>query len=269
MRRSGRATFLAALAALCLWLAAPAAADAGERGPGKYSGVVIYDRWGGCTLYSGIYVMYVSEKVKGKLCDYPGKSVQIDARDVDQPINPGDGLIKDLVYLGPAPAARNWVPLDGLKLRAVPASKDGETPSIDICVRNEGDKEVTVLSSELCPTLLAKNPDKRGPSDGPSFALVTRQAFLIGGEEPRTAGKGIAQGGEYSWTIGEALPRTFPLKPGEERRVRITFEMPEGEYDFLAGYGGGVHEGKGLASNLIAFDVGKGGKATFVKVPGR
>ena len=36
--------------------------EAGLRAPGKYSGVVIFDRWDGCTLYSGIYVMYVSEK---------------------------------------------------------------------------------------------------------------------------------------------------------------------------------------------------------------
>src|SRR5262245_60482041 len=75
----------ASMLVLCL---PPRPAEAGIRGPGKYSGVVVYDRWGGCTLYSGVYVMYVSEKVKGKLCDYPGKSVQVDAREVLQLINP-------------------------------------------------------------------------------------------------------------------------------------------------------------------------------------
>jgi hypothetical protein len=32
-------------------------ADAGIRATGKYSGVVIYDRWGGCILFSGVYLM--------------------------------------------------------------------------------------------------------------------------------------------------------------------------------------------------------------------
>ena len=30
------------------------------RGPGKYNGVVIFDRWDGCHLYSGAYVMEIS-----------------------------------------------------------------------------------------------------------------------------------------------------------------------------------------------------------------
>ena len=46
---------------------------AGERGSGKYSGVVIFDRWGGCTLYSGIYVMYISEGVKEQLRPEAGR----------------------------------------------------------------------------------------------------------------------------------------------------------------------------------------------------
>jgi hypothetical protein len=59
------------------------------------------------------------------------------------------------------------------------------------------------------------------------------------------------------------------LKPKEKRTVTITFDLPEGEYDFLAGYGGGVHAGKGIASNLVAFDVSPKGKVTIVKVKGR
>jgi hypothetical protein len=250
---------------LCL---PPCTADAGERGPGKYSGVVVYDRWGGCTLYSGIYVMYVSEKVKGKLREYGGTSVRIDAKEVSQPMNPGDGLITDLAYLGAAPPAQNWVVLDRLSLQAVPASQEGEKPAIDIVVKNRGDRDITVFSAELAPTLLAKNPGV-AVSDGPSFALITRQGFLVGGAEPRTKGSGVHGGQPYAWKADAALPQQFALKPGEERKVRVTFELPAGEYDFLAGYGGGVHEGKGLASNLVAFDVARDGKAKFVKVPGR
>ena len=46
---------------------------AGILGPGKYSGVVVFDRWDGCILYRGTYVLYVSENVKEKLRDYDGQ----------------------------------------------------------------------------------------------------------------------------------------------------------------------------------------------------
>jgi hypothetical protein len=77
-------------------------APAGIRAPGKYSGVVFYDRWGGCILFSGIYLMYISEDVKDTLRSYEGKAIEINAREVIQPINPGDGLIKELEVVGPA-----------------------------------------------------------------------------------------------------------------------------------------------------------------------
>jgi hypothetical protein len=45
-------------------------------GPGKNSGLVVFDRWGGSILYSGIYVMYVSESTKEKLREHIGKSIR-------------------------------------------------------------------------------------------------------------------------------------------------------------------------------------------------
>jgi len=66
---------------------------AGIRASGKYSGVVFYDRWDNCILFNGVYLMYISEAVKEKLRPYRGQSVEINATDVYQPVNPGDGLI--------------------------------------------------------------------------------------------------------------------------------------------------------------------------------
>jgi len=91
--------------------------EAGARAPGKYCGVVVFDRWGGGTLYSDIAVMYVSEKTKEELRAYAGQSIQIDAKEVCQPKNPGDGRIGKFEYLGPAPETRSWVKLKGLRLR--------------------------------------------------------------------------------------------------------------------------------------------------------
>src|SRR5437870_9088382 len=68
--------------------------SAGIRGPGKYSGVVFFDRWDGCILFSSVYLMYISEAVKDDLRSYGGQAIQIDALDVLQHVNPGDGLIR-------------------------------------------------------------------------------------------------------------------------------------------------------------------------------
>jgi hypothetical protein len=239
-------------------------ASAGERGPGKYSGTVVFDRWDGCILYSGIYVMYVSEGVKEKLRGQAGKGIQVDATKVRQPINPGDGLITELSVVGAAPQPSRHVLLAGLTLTTTADFKDNEKPAIVISIANAGKQEVTVFGSELAPTLLVKGKDLA--TDGPSFALVTRQAFIVGGEDPRTSGSGIAGGGPYRWQIDEAVPVRFVLKPGESRRVRIKFDLPRGEYDFLAGYGGGVHQELNLASNLVAFDVEESGAGKLVTI---
>jgi hypothetical protein len=88
MSRSLRATFCAGV--LTAAVVAPMLV-AGIRGPGKYNGVVFYDRWDNCYLFSGVYLMYVSDRVKENLRSYSGRSIEIDAKEVHQPINPGDG----------------------------------------------------------------------------------------------------------------------------------------------------------------------------------
>jgi hypothetical protein len=237
------------------------------RGPGKYCGVVIFDRWDGCILYSGVYVMYVSEAVKEPLRAEAGKAVQVDATEVVQPMNPGDGLIKKYTLLGAAPQGNDYVVTTGVALSARAAFKDGEQPAVVIRVENTGNAPVTLNMEALAPTLLAKTGAKDwGPADGPSTAVLTRQAFRVG-EDLRMKG-----GNEtWAWTVTapETLePRvTVPAKGSLEITVR--FAVPAGEYDFIAGYGGGVHASRCVASNLVAFDVDKEGKGKVVAVKGR
>ena len=247
------------------------------RGPGNYSGVVIFDRWDGCILYSGVFIMYISEATKESLRKYAKQCIQIDAKEVFQPMNPGDGLIKEFTYLGSAPAQkRPWgVDIADLQLKSVPSFEDGGKASVIIQVTNFGEKDREVQSVCLALTLLTKHAtqlERCGPSDGPSFALITRQSFWYGGDEaPKWEGKGVRQARRYAWTIGKenALPREFVLKPGESKKICITFDLPEGQYDLLCGYGGGMNATKRIASNLVAFDVGKDSKAKLVKIKGR
>jgi hypothetical protein len=262
-----RCRFPIATSLVCLGLASAlvSVASGGIRSTGKYCGTVIFDRWDGCILYSGIYVMYVSEAVKAPLREHRSKSVEIDAKKVSQPINPGDGLIKELVYLRPAPTARDWIPLEGLGLRVDPALTVDEKARLTITVSNNGTRDVEVRRDELAPTLLMKiRPGQRtpfDPSDGPSTAKITRCSFDAVREDGSSS---------RGWSIDGHLPGAFVLKPKQKRLITIKFnDLADGEYDFLAGYGGGVHEGKGVASNLIAFDVGEKGKAKIVNVKGR
>jgi hypothetical protein len=242
---------------------------AGIRSAGKYSGVVIFDRWGGCTLYSGIYVMYIAEDIKQQLKAEAGKCIQVDATQVEQRMNPGDGLIKQLTVLGPAPAMPPWESPAGLKIAVAPAFQNGQPPAFNIRVENTSQTPVTLRTDALAPTLLAEtgiNKLGRSPAYGPAVAVVTRQSFWVG-SEPRL------KSAELHWPWQVTQPRTFEkeieLQPKQAFEISLLFTLPAGEYEFLAGYGGGTHAGQCAASNLIAFDVQADGTAKLAKVVGR
>ena len=127
---------------------------AGIRGPVKYSGRVIFDRWGGCTLYSGVYVMYISEEVKEKLRPYANEAVEINATEVFQPMNPGDGLIKafdSIEYQSGSGNQSYGVTLGRIELKNLIACKEGQKPAVLMQVINrEGWYQAMVEVNEFC-----------------------------------------------------------------------------------------------------------------------
>src|SRR5579862_5301728 len=141
--------------ALCV-----ASSHAGLRGPGKYCGVIIFDRWDTCFLLSGHFIMYISESAKSELRPYVGKAMQLNALEVYQPKNPGDALVRKYQIIGPAPNNHNWV-LDGLELVARSDFGLQGTATFLIEVRNTGSKPANVNSSEFGPTLLGLS--RKGP----------------------------------------------------------------------------------------------------------
>lgn len=248
------------------------ASFAGIRSAGPYSGVVIFDRWDGCTLYSGVWLMYISESVKEQLRTESGKCVQINATKVHQPINPGDGLISEFALLGPAPTDERSPSVAGLKLSATPIFEDGNIPQFIIHLQNTSEKIVTISMDSLAPTILKNQANHRSafsPSDSPSVAAVTRQAFWVDG--PRIQSGATNQSVFARWWVTE--PRNFPrriaLQPQEKFEIHLSFKLPEGEYEFIAGYGGSMNAVQCIASNLIAFDTDINGTAKLVHVPGR
>ena len=240
-------------------------ARAGLRGPGKYCGVVVFDRWDTCFLLSGPYITYISDAVKNELRPYKGAAMQVDASEVVQPINPGDALIRKYEIIGPAPDTRHWVMLDGLELVAESDFGPHGVPTFLIEIRNAGDKPVKVDSSELGPALLGLSP--KGPfcaSDSKSGAWITR-GDLVNSSSWESGSGSVKYSASYTIDPKSRPPERFQLAPGQSKKFRVTFKVPPGQYQFMVGYGGGVHEEKSLASNTISFDLNDRGIATPAK----
>ncbi|HEX5426152.1 MAG TPA: hypothetical protein VFW94_21565 [Candidatus Acidoferrales bacterium] len=235
---------------------------AGLRGRGKYCGVVVFDRWDTCFLLSGLYIMYVSDSVKEKLRPYTGQSLQIYASGVSQPVNPGDGLITKYDIIGPAPD-RGWPQTDGIKIEIRPDFRAENTASFVVTVANTGRNGATIETSQLAQTLLGPNKILFTPSDGKSLAWITRTSMLGGDHfgKMHIDEKLISFGSTID--PGSSLPGEFDLAPGESRLTRITFRLPPGTYEFMIGYGGGVHEHKSVASNAVSFAVRKNGNVSL------
>lgn len=240
-------------------------AQAGLRGPGKYCGVVVFDRWDTCILLSGPYITYISDAVKNELRPYRGTAMQVDASEVVQPTNPGDALIRKYRIVGPAPDTRHWAMLDGIELIAESDFGPHRAPTFLIEIINAGDKPAKVDSSEFGPALLGLSP--KGPfcaSDGKSGAWITR-GDLVNSSSWESGSGSVKYSASYTIDPTSRPPQHFQLAPGQSKKVRITFKIPPGQYEFIIGYGGGVHEEKSMASNAISFDLNDRGMATLVE----
>ena len=240
-------------------------AHAGIRGPGKYCGVVVFDRWDTCFLLSGHFITYISSAVKEELRPYQGKAIQVDASDVFQPTNPGDALIRHCKIIGLAPDKRRWATLEGLELIASSDFGSQGTPTFVLEIRNTSNRPIEVNSHEFGPTLLTQIPKSQFmASDGNSTAVITRGDLVNPPSWESTVG-GVAL--SYSYTIEDKtrLPEKFRLGPGQSVKTRITLAVSPGQYQFMLGYGGGVHEEKSLASNAVSFAVSDVGTAILAK----
>ena len=239
-------------------------ARAGIRAPGKYCGVVVFDHWDTCFLLSGPYVTYISGKVKDDLRPYKGIAMQVDASDVVQPMNPGDALIKKYTIIGLAPDAPNSPAIDGVDFVVRDDFGSNGNSAFLLEVRNTGNQIVVVDPGEIGLTLLGLNHgDIFTASDGTSMAWITRATPT----EPESTWESTIGDDKYSASY-VIDPNTrpavnFQLESGHSAQIRLTFRVPPGQYEFMVGYGGGVHEGRSLASNAVIFDVSAEGVASL------
>ncbi len=244
----------------------------GIRGPGKYSGVVIYDQWDTCYLYAGPYLMYITDKKKEKLRKYEGTAIIIDAKEVIQPANPGDGLITEFEVIEKPSEFQSAE----LKLTATPEFETKNGITFELEIENLSGKPIVFETSDIAPTLLGeKEPDDFfSPSDGKSMAHITRcnldnagqwisiKSFTVTNAEGETVSSKTFS--ISTNTDASSLQHFLKLNAGEKKRFSISLDIPSGKYDFLFGYNKSVHEGITLVSNKISFSVNENGRASIM-----
>jgi hypothetical protein len=249
------------LAILLLVLSIPNSLRGGLRGPGKYSGVVIFDHWDTCFLMSGPYITYISDAVKEELRPYADTAVQIDAIEVTQPMNPGDALVHKYKIIGPPPDPK-YISLEGLELNVTPDFGSGK-PAFILEFRNIGASATWLRTDEVGINLLSDNkPPFFNASDGRSGAVITR-AHL----QERGGGRwSINNKGSHAYfrlVPGSPLGTRMRIDAGRSLSARVEFNVSPGEYEFLVGYAEGVHESKALASKRFAFAVTGSGEGVI------
>jgi hypothetical protein len=228
--------------------------SAGIRGAGSYNGVVLYDRWDNCYLFSGVYLMYISDLAKEALRPFRGRSMEIDAKEVVQPMNPGDGLITKLTVVGESRENHRTPPISGIDLRASVTKASGHVKATTE-IRNGSPSDISIDPAAFGFAVIAHDKPSKPfflcPSEGTSCAVITR----VAGTSPN--GKNSINKRAWSWTFprSDRILTRFTLHSGEVRRTSVIFGLPNGEYQFIAGYGGGVHAGPVTASNLVDFEV--------------
>jgi hypothetical protein len=238
-----------------------ASASAYLFGPGKYCGVVVFDRWGTCYLVSGPYLNYVASDVRSGLLPYKESAIQVNATVVTGGgLQFADPMIHKYKILGPAPAPK-WVKLDDLQLRAVQAFGRYIWPQFLIEFRNIGKSPVKVDRSKIGILLFKAEKPEVSFSDDDSVALISRSGVE---DASYIASAGIGSQ-KMSWgyivDMKTQPPPSFVIAPGQSVRTLIRFKLYPGQYQFMFAYGSGVSEEESLASNAISFDMNVDGRA--------
>jgi hypothetical protein len=241
----------------------------GIRAPGVYEGVVVFDQWDTCYLYDGIYLMYISEKIKERVRKYEGQTIRIDAKKVYQPMNPGDGLITEFNFL-PLKPERGVIQHSGMAIKITPAFDIDCSPQFVIEIKNAGRRKIMIPKWAIAPTVFGEKADGFfSPSDGKSEACITRWSFPMATGESWNLTKYMPDGKtvifqkSYGMKIDDGkVPYDYlTLSPGDSAHFRAALSVSPGSYDFLCGY---TPTNDKRISNIVSFSVDKDGIATFI-----
>lgn len=230
-------------------------------GPGKYSGVVVFDRWGTCYLMSGPYVNYVASEVKSELLSYNGRAIEVDASKVDAfGFVDSDPMIRKYKIIGPAPAPKRNQ-LDGLRLVAVQTFGQLSKPQFLIEFLNNGKFPIRLDRDEIGILLFEPAKPGRNNSYDGSNLLISRSGIDPGSHISSQQIDGLKTAWGYIVDPNTRPPSLFSIAPGQSIKTLIRFKVEPGPYQFMFAYGGAVSSEASLVSNAIFFEVSGDGRA--------
>jgi hypothetical protein len=233
------------------------------RGPGKYCGVVVFDRWDSCALVKGSDVTYISKRVKNELRPFKGKAIEIDASDVSQPINPGEALVLKYTIIGSIFPHHQSTGPAGLELAVESHFGPRNKPTFLIKIRNKGVERIEINIHDVGPVVFGagmKGPF--GASDDESEAKIS-DGNLVFLSSMKTNWDGVRTWASYKIEPKSRPRENLQLEPGQSFSTSITLNLSAGKYQFMFGYGDEMCQESCLVSNAISFDISKKGIATL------
>jgi hypothetical protein len=258
-----KSTSLAAIMVLDVLLTGVLAG--GILGPGKYSGVVVVDRWGQKLLQCGSTAVFLADDVYEKLKDQAGKPIEITVTEMDQPKNPGGAMVK---------AFSKWVPYAPktpleLQVKAKTTKvRPGLGLTVEVQVSNPTRKdvvafgdcfEVILVSSKPVEVPSWKDPQQRAYwyyTEGYSDGHVSRHSFGHPHDLAWTAAV-MAKSGSGISVTPNSDNRNATLSPGAQFAAAaiIARELPSGQYQAFAMYRGDFGASTPGISPRIDFEV--------------
>jgi hypothetical protein len=235
-------------------------------GPGKYGGIVLFDRWDGCHLYRGVHVMHVSEKIKETLRERAGQFVHLDVAKLRQVINPGDAMIQEYAWLRDTPGfgevPAKMPEFRDLQLTTAVVIGSANRPQFKTVLRSKSKKMLHLPN--VHPILLTRASPKEASAfratDGPSIELGLPILFSLVGDDGRPRGDVDKKFWRSKLVdMNHTLEQwQFELQPDAPLELTFELNVPPGEYQILFGYQTGQdHNSPVLYSAPINFDVEK------------
>lgn len=233
-------------------------------GPGKYEGVVVFNRWGTCFLVSGSEVTYVAADVSGPLLPFKNTDLQLEASIVTVLGRyAGYGMIHKYRILGP-PSDVSSDAIKEMRLRATSRflSKSNMRPRFTVELRNGGHAPLRLKGSGMQVVLFRHEPPLPSTSNEVSSVYIFHPAVQRGSfMSSSLIGDRMHYTG-FTVDVSAAPPPSSVLEAGQVVATNLSFKLDPGQYQAIFAYTSGDAT---LVSNALSFDVSGGGRATPAK----
>jgi hypothetical protein len=207
--------------------AVPFTVEAYGPGKGEWTGWLIMDPWGSMWFCNFCYIYPIDKELVPKLKAYAGRAVVLNVEKVYSLVDPGPTKIVEADYVkgatfGELKALELWFSIDTYEIK-------GNQLEFSLTVKNNTDERARFIAAQLTYFILKKESEK-------AKLLVEMYDRSVPIRECRYVDRKEIKKEIGSITMGNNT-KYDTLAPGEEYRVSISQNLPDGEYYIFAGYG--------------------------------